>query len=126
MSHREAVCPLPLILALACACFTPDRAVIRPAAPRRVSITVLELWEPACLKAVPELSRMTDPDAFEEAAFQWLMENEASVAADIAASHKATLVSWRHDSDHTDNTPFGATIVVLSPSGSSKDNPQLP
>ncbi|MGD9419063.1 MAG: hypothetical protein Q7R22_008980 [Verrucomicrobiota bacterium JB025] len=100
--------------------------MIRPAAPHRASITVVELWDPACLQAVPELSRMTDPDAFEDAAFRWLMENEASVAADIAANRNATLVSWRHDPDHADNTPFGATIVVLSPTASPKATPQLP
>ncbi len=74
---------------------------------------VVEIWDPACLMAVPELAAITDPGEFERRAFEWLAANEARVAADIAAEHRALLVDWWHDPDFADDTPFGATVAIL-------------
>jgi hypothetical protein len=63
--------------------------------------------------AIPELAAIADPDEFERRAFAWLEANEPRIAADIADERNAVLLEWWHDPDFADNTPFGATVVVL-------------
>ncbi len=65
------------------------------------------------IMAGPELAAIPGPDEFGRRAFEWLAANEARIAADIAGERHAILVDWWHDPDFADNTPFGATVVIL-------------
>ncbi len=84
-----------------------------PGKPADRRFRVVEIWAPACLMAVPELAAITDADEFERHAFEWLAANEARIAADIAAERRALLADWWHEPDFADDTPFGATVVIL-------------
>ena len=72
------------------------------------------MWEPECLLALPDLADIDEPEEFERRSYAWLERNEARIAEEIAARHNAELVSWWHDPDFADNTPFGATVVVIA------------
>lgn len=90
------------------------------AIPATGTLFFIEPWWPECLMDVPELAHITDPEAFDQAARQWLEVNQATVAHDIARRRGMGLLGWHHIDGTPWGAPYGATMVWLCQSTHSK------
>lgn len=73
----------------------------------------VEPWFAECLLAIPELLEQPTQQAFDSVAVAWLEENQADIAAQIAADHDMALLGWAHIDGSPWGAPYGATAVWM-------------
>ncbi len=88
-------------------------------------VLVVEEWAPECLMAVPVLRECQTANEFEQAAMVWLEGHEQEIARQTAADRGMQLERWWHDPDWAGDSPFGATIMLLSTGDSGTEIPPV-